>query len=270
MNLNFVYLSLMFLGAGILSVFYYKIIPDKKTLRDRLPNKATVESVVLFLAISIMVWQIIINFDGLQRASRLMALVLGLLLFETFFFLFMYWIKKNWLNVLLSILLVIGIFSLHYSIESFVTFNLIIILATIGGTAYLVRSGIIKTWLVFLLTAIWMPYDVYFVTQVFDKYTKVTASPFPFFAFPSVTVGDISLGVGDFIFLALYTFILVSNFNKKIAIIHAIVQAIGLLIAGYLVSVQDITIPFLVVLSPIFFIIYFTAYLINKKSNKNQ
>jgi len=242
----------MFLGIGILGTFYYNIIPDKQTLKERLPNKATVESVVLFLVISILVWQIIVNYDGLQRASRLMALILGLLLFETLFFFFMYWIKKNWLNVLISISLVVVVFWLHYSIESFVTFNLIIILATIGGTAYLVRSRIVKTWLVFLLTAFWMPYDVYFVTQVFDKYTKITATPYPFFALPSVTVGDISLGVGDFVFLSLYTFVLVNDFNKKIAIIHAIVQAIGLLVAGYLVSVQDITIPFLVVLSPIF------------------
>ncbi len=268
MNLNFLYLSLMFLGSGILATFYYGFIPDSVNLKKRLPNKPSVESVVLFLIICFLVWQIFANYEGLQRSSRIVALILGLLLFETLFFLLMRWVKKNWLNALISVILVVGVFVLHYTNENFVTFNLIIILATIGGTAFLMRTGMVKTWLVFVLTAVWMPYDFYFVANVLPKYTKATADPYPFFAFPSVTIGDISLGVGDFVFLALYTFVLVNSFNKKIAIIHAIVQAIGLLIAGYIVSLRDINIPFLLVLSPIFFIIYFIAYFINKKDKK--
>lgn len=271
MNLNFLYLSLMFLGAGLLGTFYYGLIPNKETLKKRLPNKPSIESVILFLVICILVWQIISNYEGLQRSSAIVALILGLLLFETIFFLLMRWIKKNWLNAIISALIVIGVFVLHYANENFVTFNLIIILATIGGTAFLMRTGMVKTWLVFLLTVLWMPYDFYFVANVLPKYTKATADPYPFFAFPSVTIGYISLGVGDFVFLALYTFVLVNNFNRKVAIIHAVVQAIGLLIAGYIVSIKEINIPFLLVLSPIFFIIYFTTYLINKqKQHKRQ
>lgn len=267
MDLDFLYLSLMFLGAGLLGTFYYGSLPDKDDFKKRLPNKPSIESVVLFLIICVLVWQIFANYQGLQRSSMIVALVLGLLLFETLFFLFMRWVKSNWLNALISALIVVGIFVLHFSNENFITFNLIIIFATIGGTAFLMRAGIMKTWLVFLLTFIWMPYDFYFVAHVLPKYTKATADPYPFFAFPSVTIGDISLGVGDFVFLALYTFVLVNKFDKKVAVIHAVVQGIGLLVAGYIVSIKEINIPFLLVLSPIFFIIYLGAYFYNKRNN---
>jgi len=270
MDLDFIYLSLMFLAAGLLGSFYYVCIPNKEKLKERLPNKPSVESVVLFLLICLMVWHIFSNYDGLQRAARVIALIIGLLLFETLFFMLMKWIKRNWLNALISSVIVIAVFWLHFATETFITFNTIIILATLGGTAYLIRSGLVKTWLVFLLTALWMPYDFYFVTNVLPKFTKTTADPYPFFAFPSVTVGDLSLGVGDFVFLALYTFVLVKDFNKKVAIIHAVLQGVGLLIAGYIVSLHDYTVPFLLILSPIFFVVYFVAYLIDKRIEKNS
>ncbi|MCH7492824.1 hypothetical protein IID19_04560 [Patescibacteria group bacterium] len=268
MNYNFIYLSLLFVASGLLGIIYYTYLLNKSELKKRIPNRATVESVVLFLIIVVLVWYILHNFTGLIRTSNIIALIIGLLLFETIFLLLLRWFKSNTLNALISFLTTVAVFAMHFSNPTFVTFNAIIILSTLGATALMIRLEFIKTWMVFGLTAIWMPYDYYFVSYILPKFTKITANPVPFFAFPSVTIGDIGLGVGDFVFLALFTFVLFHDFGRKPATIHIILQGSGLLVASYLVSIQNIIVPFLLILSPIFFIIYFSSYLYQKKQRE--
>ncbi len=269
--MEFIPLTILFLGAGLLAMLYYTYVPSAATLRKRLPNRVSFTSVFLTIIIGGVVWFVFKSMDGIYRASSILMLIFSLLLFESLFLLSLRWIKKNLLAVLLSLAGSAIVFWLFLTFPSFVLFNSIIIVATLGAATLMIRLGYIRTKFLFIITLLWVVYDILFVQFILPKATTVTENPFPTFLFPSVTVDHVSLGGGDFMFLVLFTLTILRDFSMKHALVLVASQSVGLLVTGFLLPDSGFVVPFLVIMVPIFFLVYLWAYLAKQKQvQKNK
>ena len=61
-------------------------------------------------------------------------------------------------------------------------------------------------------------------------------------------------------FLVLFTLAILRDFGKKQAIVLVASQSIGLLVTGFLLPESGFVVPFLVIMVPIFFLVYLWAY----------
>ncbi|MFH0804882.1 MAG: hypothetical protein V1916_01660, partial [Patescibacteria group bacterium] len=82
------------------------------------------------------------------------------------------------------------------------------------------------------------------------------------------TVGALSLGAGDFMFLALYTLVLYRDFGSRLALVHIAAQGVALLVTGLVITSADFIVPFLVVLAPIFLTFYGAAYFVRRRTRR--
>ncbi|MFA5070554.1 MAG: glycerophosphodiester phosphodiesterase family protein [Patescibacteria group bacterium] len=267
--MNILPLSFIFLGAGLFSVVYYKLTPDKEMLKARLPNKVGAAGIILWLIICVAFYFIFKNSRGFERTVSIFTLLFALLVFETFFLLLIRWFKSNLLAVLIALLASGVLFAFHNYYPTFTLRNTLIILGTLGATTLLIKLNYLKTWIVFGLAFLWTGYDIY-TTRYFlpNVLVPVTEPPKTFF-FPSVITGSVSLGSGDFIFLVLFTLIILKKFGKLAALILVAAQTAGLLFTGLFLE-SDSIIPFLAVMTPIFLIIYLILFINLKPKEKNM
>ncbi|MDD5040050.1 MAG: hypothetical protein PHY34_02780 [Patescibacteria group bacterium] len=263
--MDFIYLAILFVGCGLLSVVYYCAVPPREVLAQRLPNKPSVEAVVLTAVLGATIWYIIATYDGVQRIRHIAELVFALLFFESAFLFFMRWLQRNIFAVSLSLVVTVGVFYWFIRSPNFFIQNGVIIIATLGAATLLVRLKYLKSIYLFILAALWIPYDFFLVSHVLPAVTTATAAPQPTFLYPAVTVGVISLGVGDFMFMTLFTLVLLRDFNGSSAIVHLLAQGCALLITGLLVPESGFIVPFMVVMTPIFFAVYIGSYIARRR-----
>ncbi|MFA5052272.1 MAG: hypothetical protein WC544_04435 [Patescibacteria group bacterium] len=254
--IEFIFLGVLFAGAGLLAVLYYRSVPDAQTLKQRLPNRPSAVAVILTFVIGFLVWYICAHSSGLRRAHQLLELVFGLLFFESLFILFIRWLRLNWVATLSSGAVTTVLFWYYINHPSFLLQNSIIIVAILGAATLLIRLDMLKTWYLFVLAALWVPYDIYLTQRVLPAVTVATSAPYPTLLYPAVTVGTLSLGAGDFMFLALFTLVLLRDFGALPAVVQVAGQGVALLCVGLLVQSGSFIIPMMVVLAPIFMLMY--------------
>lgn len=265
MDTDFIYLAILFFSSGLLSIAYYSTVPDREELKRRLPNRVSLAAVVLGMIMLGLAWYVISSFDGLQRASRIFMLLFGLLVFESCFIFLMRWIKIQLANVIVSLAIPATLTMMYFRDPSFGILNAIILLAMFGAATLLIRMDYLRTKILFLLTGFWVVYDIVFVTYILPRFTSPTAQPFPTFLYPAVRVGDISLGSGDFMFLTLFTLVLLRDFGPRIAISVVLLEALSLVVTGWAVGDGEVLLPFLVVMAPIFAIGYAVAHIFHRR-----
>lgn len=268
--MEFIPLTILFLGAGLLAMVYYAFVPDAATLRKRLPNRVSFASVFLTIIIGGVVWFVFKSMDGIFQASSILMLIFSLLFFESLFLLSLRWIKNNLLAVLTSLVGSAVVFWLFLSYPSFVLFNSILIIATLGAATLMIRLGYIRTKFLFVVIALWVVYDILFVQFILPRATTITENPYPTFLFPSITVGHVSLGSGDFMFLVLFALAILRDFGKKPALVLVAFQSVGLLITGFLMPESGFVMPFLVIMVPIFFLVYLWVYFNKQRQVKHS
>jgi len=254
--MNFIILSIIFFGAGTLALWYYHLVPSTEILRRRLPNRISWAGMVLAIVLTLVLWYIFEHSVGFRRVVNIFTLLMGLLIFETVFLLLIRWLKSNLLALILS-LVAAGVIVLPSIIDpTFLWRNVIVVIATMGATTLLIRLNILRTWFLFLLTIVWTIYDVWATQTFYSRVLVPVTEPRPGLIFPSVVVGNTSLGSGDFIFLVLFVLIIFKKFGRLPAMIIIAAETVGLLITGAIVVGTDFIIPFLLIMSPIFFITY--------------
>lgn len=205
------------------------------------------------------VWHIISISDGRPHFGLISTLVFALLFFESMFLILLRWIKSNIVAVLASLFLSMITFLWFGNSASFALINSIIIIATLGATTLLIRMNYLRTRLMFVIAILWTIYDIMAVNYIFPKIFVPTDTPQPNLMFPAVTVGNLSLGSGDFMFLTLFTLIILKDHGRLSALILVVGQTIGLIATGLFLPEQGFHVPFLVVMTPIFFLIHFLA-----------
>lgn len=268
--MEYIYLGLLFFGTGLLAIVYYSIILGKEELKSRLPNRVTVRAIVpALLLISIFgvgIWYFASTSGGFLHPSRILLYIFMLLVFESIFLFSLRWVRSNVLAVLLAIGVTGILFFLYSNNQTFILFNSIIIIATLGATTLLIRIGYLRTRILLIITPLWVVYDVLLVRYVLPDVTVIADSPSPSFLFPAVTVGHVSLGSGDFMFLSLFTLVLLRDFGKLPAIVHVVLQGTLFFLIGLVLPEAGFLLPFLVIMAPAFFLVYgFVHYSARKK-----
>ncbi|HCJ52468.1 MAG: hypothetical protein A2898_04395 [Candidatus Kerfeldbacteria bacterium RIFCSPLOWO2_01_FULL_48_11] len=254
--MDFVILAAIFLLAGFLAIWYYREVPTKEELKRRLPNKVSLPSVFLALVIGVVVWYLISTSGGIPGPSRIFMTLFALLLFESFFLFAMRWLQSNFLSILAGLVGSGVIFGSYLLFPSFWLLGVIVILVTFGAATLLIRMDYLRTKVLCAIAILWTAYDIILTEFVLPTFTVPVQTTRPNFLFPSVSVGNISLGSGDFMFLVLFTLILFRDFGKVSAMILVVAQTVGLIITGYFLTSDEFLIPFLAIMTPIFFVVY--------------
>lgn len=264
--MDFVPLSIIFLATGALAIVFYQLVPSAEELRRRLPNRVTPAALILVVVLTVIIWLLVRSYSGFALSIRLMTLLFALLLFESLFLLLMRWIRVNALALVVSLFIAGFVFWIQLTYPSFVLLNSIIVVATLGAATLIIRLGYLRTRLMFIIAALWTLYDIMLVQFILPRVTRETSTPTPTFIFPAVTVGEISLGSGDFMFLTLFTLVMLRDFGVLPALIVAIAEVTGLLVTGLVLPEQGFLVPFLVIMTPIFFLVYLATHFIQKRT----
>lgn len=136
---------------------------------------------------------------------------------------------------------------------------------TLGGATLLIRMKYLRTGILFTVAILCTLYDILLTQYLLPTFTVPVESTTPTFMFPAVTVEGLSLGSGDFMFLVLFALIILRDFGKLPAFILVGAETIGLLAVGLVLPESDFLVPFLLVMTPIFIVVYALSYFDNKR-----
>lgn len=266
--MDFLKLAALFLGAGLAALAYYRFVPDATTLRARLPNRVTAAGLVLALAVGLAAWFWLSSLSGIRLVGHIFFFIFALLFFESLFLLLMRWIRKTTVAVILAMAVTALVFWWYQRLPSFYLLNSIIIISTLGAVTLLTRLGYLRTKILFVVAGLWTLYDIMLTHYLLPEVTRETTTPYPSFLYPAVTVGQISLGSGDFMFLALFTLVTVRDFGTLAGVSQVVAQVCGLLITGLLLPERGYIVPFLAVMTPIFFLGYAVLWYLRLRQPK--
>lgn len=264
-------LPLLFLGTGLLSVWYYRFVPPGKDLRQRLPNKVSFAAIILTVAISIGLWYVFRKLGGrFDRVSGITTLVFFLLTFETFLLIFFRWFRSNALAVVLGLSAAAVPFGLQLTYPSYWFINTIIIFATLGATTLIVRATNLRTGIIIAMSVLLGINDVIVVSNLTPNLplTPIADTPLRLLIFPTLVAGGRVVGSGDVMFLALTTIVILRDLGRTPAMAHVVFQSIALAIT--LAATQDSNgfVPFLTVMVPIFLLTYLISRRIQNQSSQ--
>lgn len=254
---------LLFVAAGLIGIVYYQHIPSQAELRERLPNRASWAGVLLTGLIAMGIWLIVhYTTSRFMKVAGITTLVFYLLTFESFLLLAFRWTKSNAVGVLTAAGLTAVPFLLQFFHPTYTLGNILIIAATLGATALVIRLEVLRTRVVIILASLFMVNDILNVTFVLPHLplTPPQDRPLPLLIFPTVNVGGHVVGSGDFMFLALTTLIILKNFSARIAVWYVAVQAAALAITLGFILNRDVLLPYLTVMTPIFLVTYAIAH----------
>ncbi|MBI5466842.1 MAG: hypothetical protein HY975_01340 [Candidatus Kerfeldbacteria bacterium] len=257
-----IFLPLLFLAAGLVGILYYQHIPSQTELRQRLPNRASWAGFLLVGLIALGIWLIVhYTTSRFMKVAGITTLVFYLLTFESFLLLAFRWTKSNAVGVLTAAGLTAIPFLLQFFHPTYTLGNVLIIAATLGATALVIRLEVLRTRIIIILACLFMVTDILNVTFVLPHLplTPPQDRPLPLLIFPTVNVGGHVIGSGDFMFLALTTLIVLKNFSARVAAWHVVAQAVALTITLSFILNRDILLPYLTIMTPVFLITYAIA-----------
>lgn len=252
-------LAFLFAFSGFLALGYYHLIPSREELKRRLPNRVGFAGILLTIILGAAVWFIVMNAEGFGRFMRIFTFLLALLVFETAFLLLMRWVRSNVLAVLLALAAAAALFAWQTFAPSLALKNVLIVAAALGAPTLLVRMGYLRTRFLFLVAVLWTLYDVLFVRFLLPRVFLPAQEPTASLLYPALTVGTLTLGLGDVMFLILFALVLVRDAGRRAAMLLIALEAMGLLVTLLIRGDRNISIPFLTVMTPIFFLVFWVA-----------
>lgn len=267
--MDFLPLAGLFLGTGLLALVYNRLVPPTGQLRERLKNRPGLDGVFLFLVIAAVSYGIVTIVPG-WIALKILAYVFSLLVFETILLAAFRWTKSNVFAVVVSLTGSGFVFFGIIQFPSFLLLNSVLIVATLGATTLLIRLGYLRTRFLFLVAGLWTIYDVLSVVLLYPKVYAPAAEPIPSILFPAVTVGQLTLGSGDFMFLTIFTLIVLRDFGAIASLLLAATETIGLLVTGFFLPERDFAFPFLVVMTPLFVLVYLFSHVASRRASQNR
>ena len=251
MVLEAIGLAALFAGTAFLGLLYFRLVPSLETLRQRLPNRVSFASLLLTAGLAAWIWWSWGNFSGFSRFRFFIGLLFNLLLFETFFLVLLRWLRSNTFAVATAGGLVAVMVWLQGHVGGPWVFNLTFILATFGATTLLVGLKYLRTGFLFVVSALWVVFDVMSVLFVYPQIYRVADRPRTSFLFPAIVSGHITLGSGDIMFLVLMSLVLLRDFGRQAAVVHIALQTLALVIT-VLVKSRESLFPYLTIMVPIF------------------
>lgn len=252
------WLSLLFGGAALLGLWYYRTSPSAEQLRARLPNRVSLASLTLLALVGLMVWWVWQTTSGFSRIRLFIGSLFNLLVFESLFLLGLRWFRSNLLVVILSAILTGGLIWIQRSIGGNIVYNVTFIAATLGATTLLIRLNYLRTKLLAVVALLWMLYDILAVAFLYPQIYRIAERPKTSFFYPAVAVGQVTLGSGDFMFLALMTLVLLRDRSWRWAVAHIGVQVVALFVT-IILKPPDTLLPYLTVMVPIWLVMWWLS-----------
>ena len=254
--MDYLLLGIFFAAAGVLAILYYRSVPTAEVLRGRLPNKVTGAGILITLILAAVVWYVIAHTTGFSRVFAFFVLFFNLLLVETVFLIAMRATTSNSAAVVISFIVVSALawFELHDLTLGLV--NVIVIASSLGAATLLIRLNYLRTKFLFVVSILWTIYDIMSNLILLPHIFVPVEKPQPTLFLPSVTAGRLTLGSGDFMFMVLFTLVILRDHGLKPAIGLVGLETLGLLVTGALKSNPNTAFPFLVVMTPIFLLYY--------------
>lgn len=258
------FLTALFAGTALAALWYYRSTPTVEYLRQRLPNRVSFAGLLLTALIGVWVWWIWQTAEGFSRVRVIIGVLFNLLIFETVFILLMRRIRSNVAVVILASAVVAGFVWLQRSVGGIIVYNLTFMFATLGATTLLVRMQYLRTWFLFVVSGLWMVFDILSVAFIYPQIYKVSDRPHTSFIFPAVAAGQVTLGSGDFMFLVLMSLVLFRDFGRRAAVVHIGLQSLAL-VTTILIKSRETLFPYLTVMVPIFLLTWLGFHLITRK-----
>lgn len=261
-------LPLLFIIAGCLGIWYYRTVPSGDHLRTRLPNRVSWAAWVVTAVIAIGIWYISRSLSTpFLRFSGATTLLFYLLVFESALLLIMRWTKSNLTAVIVALAVAAIPLTLQLRMPSYFLINVIIVLATLGATTLLIRLNMLRTRLIVLMAVLLTINDainVWFVLPLLPL-SPLPPEPLPFLILPTVSIAGRVVGSGDFMFLVLATLVIIRDHGQRSALVHVGVQTAALFFTLLVTANRDVLIPYLLIMTPIFFGVYFWRWRATKR-----
>lgn len=262
-------LTALFAGTALAALGYYRLSPTAEYMRQRLPNKASAAGIILTLLIGFWVWWTLRDTIGFSRVKFIIGILFNLLIFETIFVLLLKRIRSNLLVVFGAALATTGFVLAQRVIGGTWVYNLTFMTATLGATTLLVRMDYLRTKFLFVVSGLWMIFDILSVAFVYPQIYRISDRPHNSFLFPAVAAGQVTLGSGDFMFLVLMSLVLFRDFGRRSALMHIGLQALALFIT-VLAKSRESLFPYLTVMVPIFLIVWLGFYFHSRKPTPDK
>ncbi len=251
--LNLTLLVLLFFCAGLLAIVYFRAAPSTNRLRDRLPNRPGFDGIFLTLILAGVTWYLVSIVPG-GPILKTYRFIIALLVFESIFLLALRWIRSTIIALLPSLLLAgLGLAGSLSNPENGLLMNTLVIVASLGAATLLVRMNFLRSSFFAMVAVLWTIYDVLLAYVLIPRVFVPSQEPQTFSIFPSIMVGELSVGNGDILFLVLFTLITLRDFGVKFAVLVAGLEAAALFATGMLLPENADPFPFLLVMTPIFF-----------------
>ncbi len=257
--MNILILSLLFASAGILAIVFHRIVPDGTTIRRRFPIRGTGWHDVILplgvLAVGAILW---LTTPVSNRAIIFQSFIISLLSLESGFLLFMRRYQSTAILSVLSALCGVAAFFLSWILRLPVVDMLLFVFGTLGAWTLVQRLGFLKLPVLIALVLGLTGFDYFRISSLSKStvpYSATNGSP----NLLLVSVGNESLGIGDFLFLTLCTLAIVARFGFRTAFVFLLIETAALISTGFIPTANGFIFPYLIVMTPIFFGTYLTA-----------
>ncbi len=145
---------------------------------------------------------------------------------------------------------------------------LLFVFGTLGAWTLAQRLGFLNVWFLMAIVLGLTAFDYFNVTSLTSSVTAsgtaVTSSML------LVSIGEEALGIGDFIFLSLCTLALIARFGSKTALLFLVIESLILFATGFIPAKDGFFFPYLLVMTPVFLIVFFVAWLKRKRTSTGR
>ena len=264
--MNILLLTLLFAFVGVMAIIFHKIVPDGATIRKRFPLRGArlrdIALPLIIIAIGTILW---FNTPHANRTAIFQSFVIALLALESGLLLL---IRRFQSTINLSFMAAVCgsiAFTLSWTLKLPAVDMLLFVFGTLGAWTLAQRLGFLNVPFLMVIVLGLTVFDFYNVTSLTNTVTT------PGTAISSsnmllVSIGEEALGIGDFIFLSLCTLALIARFGNKTALLFLTVESLILLATGFIPATNGFFFPYLLVMTPVFLIVYLVAWVRRKRA----
>lgn len=257
--MNILILSLLFAFAGVMAIVFHKLVPDGATIKQRFPIKrARVRDIVLplvVIGIGTLLWFMT---GGNDRTAVFQSFIIALLALESGLLLLMRRFQSTISLSVMAGLCGLMAFLISWTFKLPAVDMLLFVFGTLGAWTLAQRLGFLKPPVIALLVLSLTAFDYLHITSL-QKSTVPSTTTVDSSGLLLVSIGDQALGIGDFVFLSLCTLALIARFGNMTALAFLSVESVILLITGLIPTSSGFFFPYLLVMTPIFGIVYLAA-----------
>ncbi len=260
-------LTLLFAFAGIMAIVFHKLVPDSATIKQRFPIKrARLRDIALplvVIAIGTLFW---FNTNSDNRTAMFQSFIIALLALESGLLLLMRRFQSTISLSIMTGLCGLAAFVISWTFKLPAVDMLLFVFGTLGAWTLAQRLGLLNVWFLMVIVLGLTAFDYYNVTSLATT-AATSGTTVGSQSMLLVSIGEEALGIGDFIFLSLCTLALIARFGSVTALLFLAAESLILLATGFIPAPNGFFFPYLLVMTPVFLIVYLVAWMRKRASS---